>query len=99
MAPFHPLRHDARAFTARVGAALAVFFTIAIVLLAGGTDQPLAVAEANKGDTGDGTAAVPAQTEAPTAAAPAPEPGLGAPAPEPAAEPVTAPAPEPAPAL
>ena len=96
MAPFHPLRHDARAFTARAGAAFAVFFTIAIVLLAGGTDQPLAVAEAYKGDTGDGTAAVTAQTEAPTAAAPAPEPVLGA-APAPVPEPA-APAPEPAPA-
>jgi Stage II sporulation protein E (SpoIIE) len=99
VAPFHPLRHDARAFTARAGAAFAVFFTIAIVLLAGGADQPLAVAEANKGDTGDGTAAVTAQTDATTVAAPAPEPVLGVPDPEPAPAPVTPAAPpEPAPA-
>jgi Stage II sporulation protein E (SpoIIE) len=99
VAPFHPLRHDARAFTARAGAALAVFFAIAIVLLAGGSDQPLDVAEANKGDTGDGTAAVTAQTQAPTAEAPAPEPVLGAvpPAPEAAPAPEVAPAPEAAP--
>jgi hypothetical protein len=68
VAPLHPLRHDARAFSARAGAALAVFFAIAIVLLAGGADQPLASAEANKGDTGTGDAA---------ATVPAPEPVLG----------------------
>jgi Stage II sporulation protein E (SpoIIE) len=89
VAPFHPLRHDARAFTARAGAAFAVFVAIAVVLLAGGGDQPLAVAEANKGELGDGAAAVSAQTASPTA----PEP---APAPEPIPEPVAA-VPEPAP--
>jgi hypothetical protein len=35
VAPFHPLRYEARAFAARALAALAVFCTIAIVLLAG----------------------------------------------------------------
>jgi hypothetical protein len=84
VAPFHPLRHDARAFTTRAGAAFAVFFTIAIVLLAGGADQPLAVAEAKKGDPGKGVAAASAQTQAPTAEAPVPvpEPVLGATPPE-----------------
>ena len=76
MAPFHPLREDARAFTARAGAALAVFFTIAVVVLAGGGDQPLATAEANKGGTGAGDAAVVGQTGNPTEA-PAAEPVLG----------------------
>ena len=85
MAPFHPLRHDARAFTARAGAAFVVFLTIAFVLLAGGSDQPLASAEANKGDTGAGDAAVLGQNEAPIAEAPAPEPVLGAVPPEDAA--------------
>ena len=104
MAPFHPLRHDARAFTARAGAAFAVFVTIVVVLLAGGTDQPLAVAEANKGAIGEAGAAAAAQTEAPTAAAPIPEPVPGASAPAaavpPPAEPapVTPAAPQPAPA-
>jgi hypothetical protein len=81
VAPFHPLRDDARAFTARAGAAIAVFFTIAVVVLAGGGDQPLATAEANKGDTGAGDAAVVAQTSNPTEA-PAAEPVLGATPPE-----------------
>ena len=85
MAPFHPLRHDARAYTARAGAAFVVFLTIAFVLLAGGSDQPLASAEANKGDTGAGNAAVLGQNEAPIAEAPAPEPVLGAVPPEEAA--------------
>jgi hypothetical protein len=104
VAPFHPLRHDARAFTARAGAAFAVFVTIVVVLLAGGTDQPLAVAEANKGAIGEAGAAAAAQTEAPTAAAPIPEPVPGASAPAaavpPPAEPapVTPAAPQPAPA-
>jgi hypothetical protein len=59
--------------------------TIAFVLLAGGSDQPLASAEANKGDTGAGDAAVLGQNEAPIAEAPAPEPVLGAVPPEDAA--------------
>ena len=70
MDPFHPSRDDARAFTARAGAALAVFFVLAVVLLAGGGNQPLAVAEANKGDTGAGDAAVLGQTSAAPAEAP-----------------------------
>ncbi len=78
MDPFHPSRDDARAFTARAGAALAVFFVLAVVLLAGGGNQPLAVAEANKGDTGAGDAAVMGQTSASTVEAPAAEPVLGA---------------------
>jgi hypothetical protein len=82
VAPFHPLRHDARAFTARAGAAFAVFLTIAVVLLAGGKGQPLDSAEANKGDTGAGETAVTGQIDAPTADAPAPEPVLGAVPPE-----------------
>ncbi len=82
MAPFHPLREDARAFTARAGAALAVFVTIAVVLLAGGGDQPLATAEANKGDTGAGDAAVVGQTTSAPADVPATEPVLGEAPPE-----------------
>jgi Stage II sporulation protein E (SpoIIE) len=82
VAPFHPLRHDTRAFTARAGAAFAVFITIAVVLLAGGGDQPLAVAEANKGDTGAGAAAVQGPTSVSTAEVPAPEPVLSAAPPE-----------------
>jgi hypothetical protein len=85
VAPLHPLRHDARAFAARAGAALAVFFTIAIVLLAGGADQPLASAEA-MGDTGAGDAAARAQSDVPQVDVPAPEPVLGEP--EPADSPV-----------
>jgi hypothetical protein len=81
VAPFHPLRDDARAFTARAGAALAVFVTIAAVHLAGGGDQPLATAEANKGDAGAGVAAVAGQTSSPTEA-PAAEPVLGETPPE-----------------
>jgi Stage II sporulation protein E (SpoIIE) len=100
VAPFHPLREYARAFTARAGAALAVFFTIAAVLLAGGGDQPLATAEANKGDTGAGDAAVTGQTGNPTEA-PADEPVIGeAPleAPPAAAAPAEAPPADAAPA-
>ena len=61
-----------------------MFFTIAIVLLAGGADQPLASAEA-KGDTGTGDAAATAQSNLSQVDVPAPEPVLGElpPAPEP----------------
>jgi hypothetical protein len=52
VAPFHPLRYGARAFAARALAALAVFCTIAIVLLAGSAEGPIASAEAKK-DHGD----------------------------------------------
>ena len=46
MAPFHPLQYGARAFAARALAALAVFCTIAVVLLAGSAGGPIANAEA-----------------------------------------------------
>lgn len=46
MAPFHPLRYEARAFAARFVAALAIFCTIAVVLLAGSAQGPIASAEA-----------------------------------------------------
>ena len=48
MAPFHPLRYEARAFAARALAGLAVFCTIAIVLLAGSAPGQIATAEAKK---------------------------------------------------
>jgi len=47
VAPFHPLRHETRAFAARTLAALAVFFTMALVLLAG-SGGGIANAEAKK---------------------------------------------------
>ncbi len=47
MAPFHPLPYEARAFIARALAALAVFCTIALVLLTGSAG-PIATAEAKK---------------------------------------------------
>ena len=47
MAPFHPLPYEARALAARALAALAVFCTIAVVLLAGSAG-PIASAEAKK---------------------------------------------------
>jgi hypothetical protein len=50
VAPSHTLRHQARVFAARVSTAVAVFFTIAVVLLAGGSSGPLSNAEANNGD-------------------------------------------------
>jgi hypothetical protein len=50
VAPSHILRHQARVFAARATTAVAVFFTIAVVLLAGGSSGPLSNAEANNGD-------------------------------------------------
>jgi hypothetical protein len=47
VAPFHPLRHETRAFAARTLAAFAVFFTMAMVLLAG-SGGGIANAEAKK---------------------------------------------------
>jgi hypothetical protein len=47
VAPFHPLRHETRAFAARTLAALAAFCTMALVLLAG-TGGGIANAEAKK---------------------------------------------------
>ena len=60
MAPFHPLRDGARAFTARALAALAVFCTIAVVLLAGSAGAPVSSAQAknDKGSNGNGQQAV-----------------------------------------
>jgi serine phosphatase RsbU (regulator of sigma subunit) len=49
VAPFHPLRNSARAILARAGVALAVFTAVAVVLLAGGSEGPLADAKAHKG--------------------------------------------------
>jgi hypothetical protein len=46
VAPFHPLRYEARAFAARALAALAVFSTIAVVLLAGSAGGSIASAAA-----------------------------------------------------
>jgi Stage II sporulation protein E (SpoIIE) len=51
VAPFHPLRYEARALAARVLAALALFCTIAIVLLAGSAPGS---AEAKDHDRGNG---------------------------------------------
>ena len=53
MAPFHPLQYEARAFAARALAALAVFCTIAVVLLAGSAGGSIASAAA-KDDDGNG---------------------------------------------
>lgn len=53
MAPFHPLRYETRALAARSLAAIAVFCTIAIVLLAGSAPGQIAAAEA-KNDKGAG---------------------------------------------
>jgi hypothetical protein len=51
VAPFHPLQYEARAFAARALAALAVFCTIAVVLLAGSAGDSMASAAA-KDDNG-----------------------------------------------
>jgi Stage II sporulation protein E (SpoIIE) len=40
VAPFHPLRYEARAFAARALAALAIFCTLSVVLLAGSAPGP-----------------------------------------------------------
>jgi hypothetical protein len=56
VAPFHPLRYEARAFAARALAALAVFCTIAVVLLAGSARGPIASAEANDEGSWNGDA-------------------------------------------
>jgi serine phosphatase RsbU (regulator of sigma subunit) len=52
VAPFHPLRNSARALLARAGVALAVFTVVAAILLAGGSEGPLADAKAHKGTPG-----------------------------------------------
>jgi hypothetical protein len=56
VAPFHPLQYEARAFAARALAALAVFSTIAVVLLAGSAGGAVASADAKDGDNGVGNA-------------------------------------------
>jgi Stage II sporulation protein E (SpoIIE) len=56
VAPFHPLQYGARAFAARALAALAVFSTIAVVLLAGSAGGAIASAEAKDGNNGLGNA-------------------------------------------
>ena len=61
MAPSTFLRHQARVLAARAGAASAVFLAIAIMLLAGGWNGPLASAEATNGE------ATPAPLEEPVA--------------------------------
>jgi len=52
VAPFHPLRDETRVFAARVLAAVAVFLTLAVCLLAGSGGGPLASAEAAKDPDG-----------------------------------------------
>ncbi|HEX5896851.1 MAG TPA: SpoIIE family protein phosphatase [Thermoleophilaceae bacterium] len=54
MAPFHPLQYEARAFAARALAALAVFCTIAVVLLAGSTGDSIASAAAKDDNASNG---------------------------------------------
>jgi Stage II sporulation protein E (SpoIIE) len=49
VAPFHPLRDETRVLAARLLAAVAIFVTIALVLLAGSSTGPLASAEADPG--------------------------------------------------
>jgi hypothetical protein len=90
VAPFHPLRHDARVAAARVLASIATFLAIALVLLGGSTNGPLASAEA---DQGAPSVAPVGQTE------PVAVPTEPAAVPTEPAVPAEAPAPEPAPAV
>jgi serine phosphatase RsbU (regulator of sigma subunit) len=102
VAPFHPLRNSARALLARAGVVLAVFTAVAVVLLAGGSEGPLADAKAHKGAPGAGSDAVgqpviletgpPPETEPPTESEPPPEAAPPAEVDEPA-EPVVPEAP------
>jgi Stage II sporulation protein E (SpoIIE) len=55
VAPFHPLRHSARAVLARSGAAIAIFTAIAVLVLAGGSGGPLTDAAAHKGEPAAGS--------------------------------------------
>ncbi len=66
VAPFHPVRYEARAFAARALAALAVFCTLAIVLLAGSAPG---AAEAKQDKEWQGASEAVVQAE-PEAAAP-----------------------------
>ena len=68
MAPFHPVRYEARAFTARALALAAIFCAIAIVLLAGST--PGAAEAKDKESKNSSETVVQVETGAP---APAPE--------------------------
>jgi hypothetical protein len=74
VAPFHPLRNSARALLARAGVALVVFTAVAAVLLAGGSEGPLADAKAHKGTPAEAPvileAAPPAETAPPAKTAP-----------------------------
>ncbi len=69
MAPFHPLRHEARVLAARALSSAAVFCAIAVVLLGGSAGGPLTNAEAKQGDTAIATVP-PADTQVPDPAAP-----------------------------
>jgi hypothetical protein len=92
VAPFHPLRHEARVAAARALASLATFFVVAFVLLAGSSGGPLANAEATgPPEQGSGSAAA-AGTAAPAAesAPPAAPAAESAPPAAPAAETVPA---------
>jgi outer membrane biosynthesis protein TonB len=66
VAPFHPSRHEARDFVARAGAAFAVFLTIAVVLLAGGSDGALSSAEATGANGAPIETATPVDVPEPT---------------------------------
>jgi serine phosphatase RsbU (regulator of sigma subunit) len=101
VSPFNSLRRETRAFGVRALAGMAVFCTLAIVLIAVTAAGSLASTEAK------GTGAPPQAADGASAQAadpaPAPEPAAPAPAPEPAlgaeqAPPKPAPAPQPAPA-
>jgi len=97
VSPFNSLRRETRAFGVRALAGMAVFCTLAIVLIAVTAAGSLANTEA-KDAVAPAQGADPAPASEPAAPAPAPEPALGAeqapPEPAPAAE--SAPANEPA---
>jgi serine phosphatase RsbU (regulator of sigma subunit) len=93
VAPFHPLRHDARVRVARALASVATFLAIALVLLGGNANGPLASAEA---DEGAPSAAASAPPPEPVAVAAEPVVQAEAPPPKPAAQ-ADPPPPEPAP--
>jgi hypothetical protein len=90
VAPFHPLRHEARVVAARALASVATFFVVACVLLAGSAGGPLANAEATAptepglGSAAPAAAAAPAaqaaEAAAPAAQAAAPAAEAAAPA-------------------
>jgi serine phosphatase RsbU (regulator of sigma subunit) len=104
VSPFNSLRRETRAVGVRVLAGMAVFSTLALMLIAATAVGPLAKADATQTGApaqGGDPALAPEPVlgaEVPAEPAPAPEPAV-APAPEPAAtpEPAAAPEPEPAP--